>query len=1516
MSQSKGLHSTPIGNEIAVIGLAGRFPGAKNIEAFWENLKKGIESISHFSDDELLEAGVSPEALKHPDYVKAKGILEDIDCFDSDFFGYPPREAERMDPQIRILHECSWEAFERAGYNPESYDGLIGVYFGANENQEWLRRVHGLINHPSEDYDHFLLNYRDYVATRISNKLNLKGPSCTLLTACSTSLVAIHLACQALTRKECDMAIAGGVSLSLPRKSGYMYQEGLMVSADGHCRTFDAKASGTVFGDGVGVVVLKTLEKALDDRDHIHAVIKGSAVNNDGNGKVGFTAPSANGQQAVIQAAFRAANVEPESIDYVEAHGTGTRLGDPVEFEALRKAFRTNKKRFCGIGSVKTNIGHVNIAAGVSSFIKTVLSLEYRLIPPSLHFRKPNPEIEIKDSPFYVNTKLMEWNTNGHLRRAGVSGFGFGGTNAHVVLEEAPREKLSSESRPHQLLVLSAKTDKTLDTTTQNLANHLNQNPKINLADAAYTLSAGRKHFTHRRMLVCRDIREARKGMESARTLCLHDLKDRSVVFMFPGQGSQYVNMGAELYRCEPTYRETIDTCSEILKKHLGCDIRDILYPRNRRGKDTSELLKQTTLAQPAIFIVSYGLARLWMEWGVVPKAMIGHSIGEYVAACLAGVFSLEDGLTLVAKRGQLMQDLPKGAMLAVPLSEEEVKPYLGTELSLAAVNGPSLCVASGQEASIAELEKQLNKQRIDCQYLHTSHGFHSKMMEPIVESFTRIVKGVSREKPAIPIVSTVTGDWIEPSEITEPSYWAMNLRHTVRFSSGIQRLLKVNDDIFLEVGPGRTLSTLTRMHSDKAKDRVILSSVRSVREKESDEIILITSLGKLWLGGVSIDWPEFYKHEQRYRVPLPTYPFEQRRFWIEPLKNERSSVSRWFQLTKNPDIGDWFYVPSWKRSIIPHKELNKKTESFSWLVFVDECGLGSQIVHRLKKSGQDVIILHRGERYTKHNDTEFTLNPGQYGDYDVLFEELSKTSRFPQKILHLWSVSGDTQEGLDLERVKRAQDSGFHSLLSLAQVIGKQNITDEIFISVVSNRMQEVTGEETIEAEKATVLGLVKVIPQEYPNVHCQNFDVVFPEESITKDRLIDRLLAESITNSTDPVIAYRGNHRWIQSYERVCLEKSSNKKSRLRKGGVYLITGGLGGIGLVLAEYLGKTVRAKLILTGRSAFPSRNEWDEWLSQHDADEKIGQKIRKIREIEAKGGEVIVITADVTDRESMEREISRAVTRVGPIHGVIHAAGLPCEGIIQLKKHDGAQNILSPKVEGTLILDDILKDMNLDFFILCSSIASILGGIGLADYCAANGFMDGFASYGRFRRDRLMISINWDMWGEVGMGLKTKMPDELQEWLEKELRDGITSEEGIDVFRRILAWGHGGNVIVSTRDLDARIDLWIRREFIKEKERFMEQPSSKPKYMRPNLSTEYKKTKTETEKKVADIWGKLFGIEKIGCHDNFYELGGHSLLATSLVNTLKRTFEANLSIRDVIDHPTVSELALLIENAD
>jgi acyl transferase domain-containing protein len=893
--------STQLGDGIAVIGMAGKFPGAPNLDAYWQNLRNGVESITHFSEHEL---EVAPPTDDHAPYVRARGIIEGVDLFDAEFFGINPREAEFTDPQHRLLLETAWEALEAAGYDTERFAGSIGVFAGCSQNSYLLCN---LASHPGFTADYLfsqqmgahpslLGNDKDFLATRISYKLNLRGPSVAVQSACSTSLVAVVQACQNLLNFQCDLALAGGVSVTFPQKRGYVAEEGSLVSGDGRCRPFDAAASGTVFGDGVGLVALKRADEAIRDGDHIHAVIRGFAVNNDGSTKVSYMAPSVDGQAEAIAMAQALAGIDVATIGYVEAHGTGTSLGDPIEVAALTKAFRagTSRRQFCALSAVKGNIGHLEAASGVAGLIKAILALEHGEIPPTLHFSAPNPRIDFANSPFYVCSTLQPWPAGETPRRAGVSSFGVGGTNAHVVLEEAPRAAAAaaqSKQQP-QLFVLSAKTASALDAATNRFAEHLRLHPEISLADAAYTLQTGRRAFRHRRAWVGRTVEQAEEqlveflGQKKSSRALTSDTEGRkgSVAFLFPGQGAQQVDMGRELYETHPIFRAQADLCCERLAPELGLDLRKILYPADSEKIEAQERLMQTSLTQPALFVVEYALAQVWLSLGVRPQIMVGHSLGEYVAAVLAGIFTLEDALHLLAVRGRLIQTMPRGTMLAVVLPEEEVIPLLAGGLSLSAVNGPKLCVVSGPEDAVAALREKLSAQKTASRELQTSHAFHSSMMEPILAEFEAEVRRVPRNKPRIPIVSSLLGRVATDEEWTDPGYWSAQLRHTVRFADAVEKLLRQPDLALLEVGPGTTLTTLARQNPAKQPGQATIhSSPRTCKESEVAE--LLSAAGQLWLAGVEIDWRALHGEAPRRRVAVPTYPFERKRHWVEPYR-------------------------------------------------------------------------------------------------------------------------------------------------------------------------------------------------------------------------------------------------------------------------------------------------------------------------------------------------------------------------------------------------------------------------------------------------------------------------------------------------------------------------------------------------------------------------------------------------------------------------------------------------------
>lgn len=1521
------------GSEIAIIGMACRFPGAKNLKEYWINLMEGKESITHFTDEELLKAGVNSTVLKDPSYVKAGSILEDYDKFDAGFFGYSPQEAQLMDPQHRLFIECVWEAFEDAGYNPESYKGEIGAFSGAKTDTYLLNiaAVPDCLKY-MDTMQVALGNDLGCLSTRLAYKFNLRGPSYSIHTACSTSLVAVHLACQSLLIAECQMAVAGGVTVNVPHKTGYFYQYGGVTSSDGHCRAFDAEAGGTVFGNGAGAVVLKRLEDAIRDGDNIYAVIKGSAVNNDGSRKASFTAPGVEGQTKVVLEAMASAGVDADTISYIEAHGTGTNLGDPIELTALTNAFRasTDKKGYCAIGSVKTNIGHLDAASGIASLIKTALSIKNGMLPPSLNYSKPNPKIDFDNSPFYVNNKLSEWKKTNMPIRAGVSSFGFGSTNAHVILEEAPELEVAADKEPYKLLLLSARSEDALNESTCRMTDYLKQNPQTSIADIAYTLKVGRKVFGYRKMVVCKENADAIELLEtpdSQEVLTGYEERnDKAVIFMFPGQGAQYVDMAKELYESEQEFSSNIDRCAEILKPYLGKDIRSILFP----GKEVSEVsaaeLNQTYMTQPVLFSVEYALAKLFIKWGIKPKAMIGHSLGEYVAACLSGVFSLEDALLLVSQRGMLMQSLQGGAMLSVSLSEKEAEAYLNEDISVAAANSAGLTVVSGTFEAIDKLEQQLKENSIQCRRLHTSHAFHSAMMEPILESFAETLKNITFNKPKIPYISNVTGEYIKDLEPTQAEYWTRHLRGTVRFSAGIKQLLNTSGSIFLEIGPGQTLSTFVRQNESEDSEATILNSLRHPKDQRSDMSFLMTMLGKLWLGGARIDWSKYYQNKRQKRVSLPTYPFEKQRYWVEALDVAVSSTQELkLTLDKTENLSEWFYQPFWSQSELPEasKEVQNVTGTdTSYLVFEDICGLGKETSEYLRKSGCHVISVEHGEQFCQINEIKYKVRPQSSGDFEELLKKGLPDDKSELKVLHFWTVTGNTDnfsdENLTKETIEFHKKIGYDSMISLAQAIGNNRNVRKADICVISSNMQSVNGEEGLDPAKAVILGPCRVIPKEYSNISCRSIDILLNDLVKNKHELVETILTE-IKNESDDlkkdnIVAYRDGKRWEYGFKPYLQDKLPDENgspyNKVRKSGVYLITGGLGGIGFVLAEHIAKTVRAKLILSGRSEFPKKDLWDNWLSEHDEKNSVSMKIIKLRQLEEMGSQIIVISADVTDAEKMRNAISEAESVFGRVNGIIHAAGIAGGGMIQQKTLQMSEEVFAPKLYGALVLYDIFSQTELDFVIFCSSLQSLMGDLGQADYCAANAFLDAFAGYWNSKGHNTITAVDWDNWQETGISVNTQVPDNMKALRQEILSKAISSREGVEIFERVLI-SQPQQVIISAQSLPERIELsksFSQNNFLSNGISCGCEEAAQAKKVQIKGSV----SKNEIQNKVADIWKKVLGVRKIGPNDNFFDLGGNSLTGLQLIAEIKREFDIQIAPVVIYEAPTVSAMARLL----
>ncbi|MBK8257161.1 MAG: SDR family NAD(P)-dependent oxidoreductase [Polyangiaceae bacterium] len=1345
------MNSLANGTDLAVVGMAGRFPGAPNLTIFWQNLCGGFDAIRPLSEAELLAAGEDPEQLRDPAYVRACPVLDGLDMFDAAFFGWNPRDAAITDPQHRVFLELAWEAFENAAIDVSKHVGPVSVFAacGMNSymmynlvtNREVMETVgEWLVRHTGNDMN--------FLATRVSYELDLRGPSMTVQTACSSALVAIHAACQSLLNGESDLALAGGCTILLPHGRGYLHKEGEILSPDGKCRPFDARSAGTVFGSGGGCVVLRRLDDAVASGDHIYAVIKGSAVNNDGAQKVGYLAPSVEGQAAAVSEALALTGIDPETIGYVEAHGTATEIGDPIEIAALTQAYRahTEKKGFCAIGSLKSNMGHLGEAAGVAGFIKTALALKNKRIPPSLHYERPNPHIDFANSPFFVNSRLSEWAQHGdEPRRAGITALGAGGTNVHVIVEEAPAAAPSGPSRDHQLIVLSAKTPAALDAATANLGAYLRNNPSVALADVAYTLHVGRRAMPCRRALVCRA--DARSGAVTALEAldpgqlltATVPAGDPSVVLMFPGGGAQYASMGADLYASEEVYRESIDACLDIARRLGLADLRSLLFPKPAEAEAATKRLESPSLALPALFATEYALAKLLFSWGIEPAAMIGHSMGEYVAACLADVFSLRDGMALVALRGRLFETLPRGAMLSVPLPEAEARAHMGPDLSFAAINGPSLCVVSGPAPAVDQLEKKLSNAGVDTTRVHIDVAAHSSMLEPILPEFERFCRTIVLRAPKTPYVSNLTGTWITEAQATDPTYWVRHLRHTVRFADGLATLLSEPGRVLVEVGPGRTLSSLAQQQPQKP--RAALSTVRHPSALGSDVAVLLTALGRLWLAGVEPDWTLFYQRQERRRLPLPTYPFQRKRHWIDaPSRNTSlapSGASRVKpgELRKRPDIANWFHLPSWKRTLPPTGGAAPEGPS---LVFLDACGLGEAIASRLPSS----VRVTPGERFGRGADGVYTIRPSVRADLEALWKDLQTRRQLPTKILHLWAL---TQE--PVMPLGAAQSLLFDSLFLLGQVLSQEEHSADL--TVVSNHLHDVAGEGSVVAEKSLLLGPCRVMPREMPGVRVRSVDVVLPPVD-RRALVLEQLLAELNQPPGAPIVAYRGRDRWVQTFEHVHIPPAKSTP-RIRNGGVFLITGGLGGIGMELAEDLARAANnAKLVLIARTPPPPADKSPNLL-ETEPDSPAARRVQRILALQKLGAEVVVEAADVRDPAQVEAVVRRARERFGAVHGVIHAAGAIDDGLMVMKTLESAHAVLGAKVEGALALEAALRGQPLDFFVLFSSVSSLLGLQGQVDYAAANAFLDAFARVWTQREVSPAVAVNWGAWQNVGM---------------------------------------------------------------------------------------------------------------------------------------------------------------------
>lgn len=1307
--------------KVAVIGMSGRFPAAPDIESFWRLLCEGREGIRDFDDAELLRHGALEEDLRHPKYVRAGAPLDDPELFDARLFGVTPRDAELMDPQHRVLLEVTFAALEDAGYGDSSHRPLTGVFVGSSMSHYAFQiHSHGQMRGPMGSLQALLGNGESHLATRISHKLDLRGPSLFVQTACSTSLTAVHLACRSLLSHECDMAIAGGSSITMSHPSGYIHMEGAMLSPDGRCRSFDADAGGTVIGNGAGAVILKRLADAVQDGDTIYAVVLGSAVNNDGAQKIGYTAPSVEGQATVIAEALSMAQVDSASVGFVEAHGTATIVGDPIEVSSLVQVYRGTPGS-CWIGSVKSNMGHLLAAAGVCGFIKAVLAVSRGRIPPTVHFRKPNPHIDFASTPFRVADKLIDWPRGNAPRRAAVSSFGIGGTNAHVIIEEPPVLSPASSGSGPYLLPVSALSAKALRDNALALAAAVRTGP-ADLADIEFTLQNGRQPWPLRIAVLADSRQQAAEDLQRAAETDPPPGRGGRAVWLFPGQGSQRPGMFTRLLAREGEFRRRFSECAGVFAAETGSDLARLIAP----GANL-EVLTATQISQPALFAVEYALARQWQHWGLLPGILIGHSVGEYAAACLAGVFSPEDAMRIVVARGRLLQAQPTGAMLAVSLPVEAAVKLAGDGLALAAVNAAQRCVLSGPTDAIERLQLRLSAERVRVQRLRVSHAFHSPMMARAADQLREIIARVPIQPPRMPIVSTVTGTWLQDSQATDPDYWAQQVVQPVHYFHAVQTLRQEEVSVAIEVGPGAALVSAAR--SIVPDIPTFMSDPGP--EGTDDSRHCLETLAHAWSAGASVEWQRLRAQAPRRRVSLPTYRFDRQRYWIsaKPTAAEAPAESVRAQPTRAAHVADWFYLPSWRRTL-PAAQLPDTPSG--WLLFLDEAGLGGRVAERLRSLGHVVATAHAGHCYSQTDLYSWTVDPESAQDYDKLLQDVVRSGVELRYIAHLWGVGSESTHW-------PARTLCFDSLLFLAQTLGRRDSSSEVLLSIVSEGVHRIGGEPLLIPERALGIGPARVIGQEYPVLKSRHIDLIESEWRVP--RAIDQLIAEladdavaaTERNRDQPGIsAWRQGERWIQTFEKVV---PPARVPPLVQGGLYLITGGLGGIGLVLAERLARECTPTLVLTSRGG----------LSDEAAE--------KIRRIEAAGARVRVAQLDITDAGAVARLVAELVAEFGRIQGVIHAAGAPGGGVIQLKRSEQAHAVLSPKLDGTRVLEQALAGVPVDFLVHCSSLSSVRGGFGQVDYCAANAFLDAHAQSGRLANVQQTLSINWGAWAETGMAV-------------------------------------------------------------------------------------------------------------------------------------------------------------------
>ena len=1283
------MDSHDTGLEIAVIGMSGKFPGADDLEQYWELLMRGESSVSYFSEEELIAGGIPEQSVRNPNYVRAKPFIQNVYDFDASLFGYAPWEVQSMDPQTRLFHECVYHALENSGYHPDRYDGTIGMYAGASLDIQWTNKHLSRNNSGDQGIlETGVLSSKDFLSQLISYKLNLTGPSYTLYTACSTSLAAIHLACQGLLLGDCNLALAGGVTLEQPSLTGYLYEDGKINSSSGVCRPFDNRADGTVFGEGAGAVVLKRLSDAVQDGDYIYAVIKGSSSNNDGRRKVGFFAPSLEGQKEVIRSAWDFANIDPSTIEYIEAHGTGTKVGDPIEFEALKQAFGSQDDNVL-LGSVKGNIGHLHAAAGIAGFIKVVLSLEREVLPPTVNYTEPNPLLKIKQSHFSVNQQSVPWKRKNVPRRAGLSSFGVGGTNVHLVLEEAPPRPESLSVKGSVIMPFSAKSASSLKCILKDMAAYFHQNSHINMADAAYTLQVGRGQFNYRAVCIADQAEAAARSLivmaeGAAIDKSVEERLNSSIVFMFTGQGSQYAGMGAELYQQYSKFRQELDRLAEKLIPHLKTDIR--LYLCHRTGDCAAngidlEQLHQTWLAQPALFALEYALAQTWISLGIKPTLMVGHSIGEYVAATIAGVFSLEDALDLVVTRGRLMQSTSAGTMLAAAVPASEAPLYTSDLISLAAINRPNWCVFSGSKIELAHCKEEWESKGIFAHWLNTSHAFHSFMMDEIVEPFKEVLRSKQLHPPQASFFSCLTGELIHEDMAVNPDYWAAQLRGTVHFSEIAATCLADEHCIMLEMGPGKTLCNLVK--SQASGERIVLSSLGA---REREHASFLDTVSCLWIKGVAVKWELLSFGLDRRRLPLPMYHFDRQTYIPLAGAKDHLPVSQ-----NNLDNAyEFLYQPIWKPTPLSYGgKINRKLP-LKWLVFHDGDML-EPCINGLLEAGDSCICVTISARYHRDERGRYAINPNFVDHFHKLADDLKTEGIVIDCILHGWCLEEGPNFYGKTGAAATVTERGYPALIHLISALANKVLSEETQIFVAATGIFDIYGSQGARPERRFIMGPLLAMLYEYPRFQCKLIDLGL----ITRKNLITSLFREITTSTGDNVIVYRGMMRLVQHFEPVMSDNS------------------------------------EIVFEKEEA--EEDQRQVYLFISSSDDKSVEKFIHTR------GNAHIIHSAAGCMDEIERAVKAAACLTGRIDGVIYD---PLQPPLELRTLSELSNSLSPNVVDMTSFERLNQCLlscgaDIGFGWIMSSLASVVGGYGLCELSARASAYDAAAE------DMSLTTIPW-----------------------------------------------------------------------------------------------------------------------------------------------------------------------------